>query len=77
MSSALRYAAQAALYAAFVAFIGYFSTSPRYTHLPSGVGLLKLSFSHAGARKAPCHERSSEELRDTWARIAGKQHAGV
>jgi hypothetical protein len=62
MSKALRYAAQAVLYGAFVAFIGYFSTSPRYTHLPAGEALLKLSFSHAGARKEPCHERSPEEL---------------
>ncbi len=62
MSKVLRYAAQAALYAAFVAFIGYFSTSPHYTHLPPGEGLLKLSFSHAGARKEACHERSPEEL---------------
>lgn len=62
MSRVLRYAAQAVLYAAFVAFIGYFSTSPRYTHLPPGEALLKLSFSHAGARKEACHERSPEEL---------------
>lgn len=62
MSKVLRYGAQAVLYAAFVAFIGYFSTSPRYTHLPPGDALLKLSFSHAGARKEPCRERTPEEL---------------
>lgn len=62
MSKVLRYVAQAVLYAAFVAFIGYFSTSPRYTHLPPGEALLKLSFSHAGARKEPCRERTPEEL---------------
>ena len=62
MNNVLRYAAQAALYAAFVAFIGYFSTSPHYTHLPPGEALLKLSFSHAGARKEACHDRSPEEL---------------
>lgn len=62
MSKVFRYAAQAALYAAFVAFIGYFSTSPRYTHLPPGEALIKLSFSHAGARREACHERTPEEL---------------
>jgi hypothetical protein len=30
--------------------------------LPPGVALLKLSFSHAGARKEACHERTPEEL---------------
>ena len=62
MSKALRYVAQAVLYAAFVAFIGYFSTSPTYMHLPPGDALLKLSFSHAGARREACHERTAEEL---------------
>jgi hypothetical protein len=62
MSKTLRYAAQAVLYAAFVAVIGYFSTSPRYVHLPPGEALIKLSFSHAGARKEACHERTPEEL---------------
>ena len=58
----IRYAAQAALYAAFVAVIGYFSDSPAYQHLPPGDALLKLSLTHAGARKEPCRERSAEEL---------------
>lgn len=71
MSKVLRYGAQAVLYAAFVAFIGYFSTSPRYTHLPPGDALLKLSFSHAGARKEPCRERTPEEL----ARLAPNMRA--
>lgn len=62
MRSALRYLAQAALYAAFVVAVGYFSTSPRYVHLPADQALVKLSFAHAGQRKEPCHERSAEEL---------------
>jgi hypothetical protein len=62
MRSALRYLAQAVLYAAFVAVIGYFSSAPKYQHLASGEALVKLSFSHAGARKEPCHERTPEEL---------------
>lgn len=62
MRNALRYLAQALLYAAFVAVIGYFSSAPRYVHLPPDEALLKLSFSHAGARKVPCRERTPEEL---------------
>lgn len=58
----IRYAAQGALYAAFVAVIGYFSDSPAYQHLSPGDALLKLSLSHAGARKEPCRERSADEL---------------
>jgi len=60
--TALRYGAQALLYAAFVAVIGYFSTSPPYRHLRPGDALLKLSLTHAGARKEACHERTPEEL---------------
>ena len=62
MKRVLRYTAQALLYAAFVAVIGYFSTSPAYQHLPPGDALLKLSLTHAGARKQACHQRSAEEL---------------
>jgi hypothetical protein len=62
MNKVPRYLAQAVLYAAFVGVIGYFSASPTYVHLPPGEALIKLSFSHAGARKEPCHERTPEEL---------------
>ena len=62
MKPAIRYGAQALLYAAFVAVIGYFSTSPAYQHLAPGDALLKLSLTHAGARKEACRERSAEEL---------------
>ena len=62
MKTALRYGAQAVLYAAFVAVIGYFSTSPVYEHLAPGEALLKLSLTHAGARKEACRQRSAEEL---------------
>lgn len=53
---------QIVLYAIFIAFIGYFSTSPAYTFLPPDQALIKLTFSHAGQRKEPCRERSAEEL---------------
>jgi hypothetical protein len=58
----LSYPLQAVCYAAFVAVVGYFSTSPPYEALPPGEALVKLSFQHAGQRKAPCHERTAEEL---------------
>lgn len=53
---------QIVLYAIFIAFIGYFSTSPAYIFLPKDQALIKLTFSHAGLRKEPCRERSAEEL---------------
>ncbi len=62
MARVLRYAGQAVLYAAFVAVIGYLSTSPAYVHLPPGEALLKVSLTHAGQRKEACRERSAEEL---------------
>ena len=39
----LSYPLQAVCYAAFVAFVGYFSTSPAYEHLAPGEALVKLS----------------------------------
>jgi len=58
----VNYALQALCYAAFIAVVGYFATSPPYRHLPPGEALVKLSFQHAGARKEACHERTPEEL---------------
>ncbi len=62
MSALARYAIQALLYGAFIAVIGYFSTSPAYTHLAPNEALVKLSFSHGAQPKHPCRERSAEEL---------------
>lgn len=56
------YPLQAVCYAAFIAVVGYFATSPPYTHLPEGEALVKLSVIHAGQRKEECRERSPEEL---------------
>lgn len=53
---------QVPAYAAFAAFVGYFSSAPPYHHLAPGRSVVKLSFSHAGERKAACRERSAEEL---------------
>jgi hypothetical protein len=49
-------------YAAFAAFIGYFSSSPPYRQLAPDRALVKLSFVHAGERKELCRSRSPEEL---------------
>ena len=61
-SKPLAWVGQALLYAAFAAFIGYFSTSPPYRHLAPDQALIKLSFSHHGQRVAECHQRTPAEL---------------
>jgi hypothetical protein len=53
---------QVPAYAAFAAFIGYFSTSPAYHPIAPGEALVKLSFSHAGEPREACRERSEAEL---------------
>lgn len=67
------YPLQAACYAAFVAVVGYFSTSPPYTHLATGDALVKLSVVHSGQRKEECRERTAEEL----AKLAPNMRAGT
>lgn len=61
-SRAIAWTGQALGYAAFCAFVGYFSTSPPYVHLPPDTALVKVSLQHAGQRKEACRERSAEEL---------------
>ena len=53
---------QVPAYAAFAAFIGYFSSAPAYRLLAPDTAVLKLSFIHAGERKLACRERTPEEL---------------
>ena len=43
MSEPLRWLGQAVTYALFIAFVGYFSNSPTYRHLPEGMATIKLS----------------------------------
>lgn len=62
MSAILRYAAQVALYVAFGAALGYFSSYPVFQVLPPGQALVRLSFSHGAQPVAPCHDRTPEEL---------------
>ncbi len=53
-------AGQVILYGAFAAFIGYFSTSPKYRQIADDGALIKVSISHLGDRE--CRKRSPEEL---------------
>lgn len=53
---------QVPAYAAFAAFVGYFSTDPPYRQLAPGQAVVKLSIVHAGERREACHERSAAEL---------------
>ena len=62
MKQALRIAAQLLLYVPLMALIGYFSTAPKFSPVGESEALLRLSFIHAAQRKAPCRERSAEEL---------------
>jgi len=62
MNMALRYLGQVVAYGLFIAFIGYFSTSPAYTHVPPGQALIKFTFTQPGKRLAACVRSSPEEL---------------
>ena len=62
LNATVNFALQALCYAAFMAVVGFFSTSPPYVHLRDGEALVKLSLQHAGQRKLACRERSAEEL---------------
>ncbi len=59
---AARFVAQALLYVPLMVILGYFSTQPRFTDIAHGQALVRLSFSHAGARKVECRQRTPEEL---------------
>ena len=59
---ALRIAAQLLLYVPLMAIIGHFSTAPRFSAVPPGEALLRVSFIHAAQRKQACRERTPEEL---------------
>lgn len=54
--------AQVTVYAAFVGLIAYFSKSPDYAPVDPQMALIRLSFSHAGARKGECRRLTPEEI---------------
>jgi hypothetical protein len=62
MNAPVRYAFQGVLYAAFVAFVGYFASAPRYEHLTPDEALVRLSLSHGAQNKEPCRKRTPAEL---------------
>ncbi len=53
---------QVVFYGLFAVIIGYFSTAPKYAHLPPDHALIKLSFSHHGQPVTECRKRTAEEL---------------
>jgi hypothetical protein len=62
MADAWRYIAQALLYAAFAAVVGFFSTSPSFRLLDDDQALLRLSVQHPGQLKGDCRQRTPEQL---------------
>lgn len=62
MSERLRWLGQAVAYALFIAFVGYFSNSPSYRHLPEGMSTIKLSVRHSGKLLGECHTLDAAEL---------------
>jgi len=71
VNAGLRFTLQVPLYAAFVAAIGYLSTSPAFEPIAPGHALIRISLNHAGQRKVACRARSDEEL----ARLAPNMRA--
>jgi hypothetical protein len=62
MLSPIKIVGQAIAYTAFAGIVGYFSASPAYTHLDPNLGLIRLSFSHAGQPVTECRRLTQEEL---------------
>lgn len=60
----VRIAAQVIAYTAFAALLGYFSASPTYTQLNPDLGMIKLSFSHAGQPKTECRRLTQDQLNE-------------
>jgi ferredoxin/coenzyme F420-reducing hydrogenase delta subunit/cytochrome b len=58
----LRIAAQAASLAVVMVAVGYLATTPAYSYLPEGQGVLQLSVRHAGQPLKPCRRHTPEEL---------------
>jgi len=71
-----RYLGQGLAYLLFIAFIGYFSTAPSYTHVPSDRALIKFTFTHAGKRVKPFNDtRSKEDLAKLPPQLRAKKHS--
>jgi hypothetical protein len=59
---AREWAAQAVLYAIFMAVVGAFSNAPGFHPLPSGTSVVTVSLLHHGQRVAPCRAWTEAEL---------------
>lgn len=57
-----RLALQGLLYALAALALAHFSVQPAYTHFAPSDALVKVSFSHAGARKEDCRRLTPEEI---------------
>lgn len=62
MPDPLRLVGQAAVYAAVMAFIGFFASRPVYHQAPDDKAQIKLSFTHGAARKVACRRLTTEEI---------------
>jgi hypothetical protein len=60
--TALRVVFQLLLYVPLMLLIGYFSSYPRFTQVPAGEALVRLSIVHGAQRLQECRERTPEEL---------------
>lgn len=60
--TALRVVFQLLLYVPLMLLIGYFSSYPRFTQVPPGEALVRLSIVHGAQRLRECRERTPEEL---------------
>lgn len=59
---AREWAAQAVLYAAFMAVVGVFSDAPAYSPLAPGAAVVTVSMLHHGDRVEPCRPHTEAEL---------------
>ncbi|MDH5437233.1 MAG: hypothetical protein OEX83_10775 [Gammaproteobacteria bacterium] len=62
MVSKLKYIGQAFAFMVFIAFIGYFSRYPSFSHTTDEQASIKLTLNHSGKLEGECHKRSEEEL---------------
>jgi hypothetical protein len=62
MISLLRHLSQLFCFALFAVAVGYFSASPAYQYAPAESAVIKLAFSHAAERVAPCIRLTPEEV---------------
>jgi hypothetical protein len=62
MSNVLRLAGQAVVYGLVAITLGYLSDSPGYTHVEDDSAEIVISFSHGGARIAPCRKLTDAEI---------------